>query len=71
MMADIQCPPFQNLWIRPYFIIMFQQLINPIKLEAVTNFYIYLAEQNVLRTLSFRRVRVKNSVGFVRYFYEP
>ena len=35
------------------FIIMFQQLINPIKLEAVTNFYICLAEYNTLQTLSF------------------
>ena len=33
---------------------MFQQLINPIKLEAVTNFYKCVAEQNILRTLSFR-----------------
>ena len=36
------------------FIILFQQLINPIKLEAVTNFFICNAEQNILRTLSFR-----------------
>ena len=31
---------------------MFQESINPIKLEA--NFYICLAEQNVLRTPTFR-----------------
>ena len=30
---------------------MFQQLINSIKLEAVTNFYKCLAEENILRTL--------------------
>ena len=30
------------------------QLINPIKLEAVENLYICVAEQNILRTLSFR-----------------
>ena len=35
------------------FITMFQQLINPIKLAAVTNFYICVAEQNILRTHSF------------------
>ena len=33
---------------------MFQQLINPIKLETVSNFDICLAEANILRTLSFR-----------------
>ena len=34
---------------------MLQQLINnPIKLEAVKNFYKCLAEQNILRTLTFR-----------------
>ena len=33
---------------------MFQQLINLINLEAVTNFFIYIAEQNILQTLSFR-----------------
>ena len=33
---------------------MFQQIINPIKLEAVTNFYICVAEQNILRTISLR-----------------
>ena len=33
---------------------MFHQLINPIKLEAVENFYIYVTENIVLRTLSFR-----------------
>ena len=32
---------------------MFQQLISPIKLEAVTNFSTCLPEQNILRTLSF------------------
>ena len=32
---------------------MFQQLINPIKLEAVTHFYICLAEYNTLQTRSF------------------
>ena len=31
---------------------MFHQLINPIKLEALTNFYICLAEQNILQTLT-------------------
>ena len=31
---------------------MFQQLIDPIKLEAVTSFFICIAEQNILRTLS-------------------
>ena len=33
---------------------MFQESINPIKLEAMTNFYICVAEQNVLRTPTFR-----------------
>ena len=33
---------------------MFQQIINPIKLVAVTNFYICVAEQNILRTISLR-----------------
>ena len=33
---------------------MFQQLINPIKLETVSNFDKCLAEANILRTLSFR-----------------
>ena len=33
---------------------MFQQLINPIELESVTNAFIYIAEQNLLRALSFR-----------------
>ena len=33
---------------------MFQQLINPNKLEAVTTFYICVAEKNILQTLSFR-----------------
>ena len=32
---------------------MFQQLINPIKPETMTNFYICLAEQNISRTPSF------------------
>ena len=32
---------------------MFQQLINPIKLNPVTNFLIRVAEQNILQTLSF------------------
>ena len=32
---------------------MFQQLINPIKLEAVANFLICIGEQNIFRTLSF------------------
>ena len=32
--------------------IIFQQLINLIKLEAVTNFYKCVPEQNILRTHS-------------------
>ena len=38
------------------FIIMLQQLINPTKLEAVTNFYICVAEQNILRTEYFFKI---------------
>ena len=33
---------------------MFQQLINPMKLDAVTNFFICIAEEDILRTLFFR-----------------
>ena len=40
---------------------MFQQLINPFKLEAVTNFYICLAEQNILGALTFR-TQSKNGI---------
>ena len=40
---------------------MLQQLINPIKLEAVTSLYICVAEQNILRTLSFR-TQSKNEI---------
>ena len=32
---------------------MLQQLINPIKLEAETNFYTCVAEMNILQILSF------------------
>ena len=46
---------------------MFQQLINPVKLEAVTNFYICLAKQNILRTLSFR-TQSRNGIIYVRKF---
>ena len=33
---------------------MFQQLINPIKPEAVTNFFICIPGNNILETFSFR-----------------
>ena len=40
---------------------MFQQLINPIKLEEVTNFFICITKQNILRALSFR-TQSKNGI---------
>ena len=46
---------------------MFQQLINPIKLEAVTNFYICIAEENILRILSFR-IQSRNGILSVEKF---
>ena len=43
------------MWIsnQTIFIIMFQQLINPTALKTVTNCYIYLSEQNILRTFIY------------------
>ena len=40
---------------------MFQQLINLIKLEEVTNFFICITKQNILRALSFR-TQSKNGI---------
>ena len=42
---------------------MFQQLINPIKLEAVTNFCTSLAEQNILQTFFSHKINERNNLS--------
>ena len=44
---------------------MFQQLIIPIKLEAVINSYIYVAEQNIFRTFKWSNLspEIRKSVS--------
>ena len=49
---------------------MFQESSNPIKLEAMTNSYICLAEQNVLGTPTFRMEQNNLSRKFVKQYLE-
>ena len=49
---------------------MFQQLINPIKLEAVANFYICVAELNILQKLFFSPNYFYNYVSTVNQSYQ-